>query len=267
MVTLDANPATGFEQNALFNEVLRFNLLGSNMELYQQYTMPANFEYVDLAPEEETPDLNDPMAFYLPYGITMLFYILIMTSASLLLNNVNKEKENRVMEVLLTSLKPVQLFTGKIIALGLAGLLQLVVWLGSAAVILKLGGSTLRLPEGFQLPPSLILFGVVFFVLGYAIYGSLMAGVGALVPNLKEASQATTMMIIPLIIPLMFFNALLQDPNGTLAVFLSLFPLTAPVAMMTRLATGITPPLASGCFCPYMPCASIFHCAQCFKFI
>jgi len=164
-----------------------------------------------------------------------------MMTASLLLNNVHKEKENRVMEVLLTSLKPLQLFTGKIIALGLAGLLQLVVWLGSAAVILKLGGSTLRLPEGFQLPPSLILFGVVFFVLGYAIYGSLMAGVGALVPNLKEASQATTMMIIPLIIPLMFFNALLQDPNGSLAVFLSLFPLTAPVAMMTRLATGITP--------------------------
>jgi len=241
IIRQDANPVTSFSQNAMFDEVLKFNLLNADPELYNAYNTPALYQYINLAPQTETRDKESPLALYLPYGITMLFYILIMMTASLLLNNVNKEKENRVMEVLLTSLKPVQLFTGKIIALGLAGLLQLVVWLGSAAVILKLGGSTLRLPEGFQLSPSLILFGVVFFVLGYAIYGSLMAGVGALVPNLKEASQATTMMIIPLIIPLMFFNALLQDPNGSLAVFLSLFPLTAPVAMMTRLATGIAP--------------------------
>ena len=241
IIRQDANPVTSFSQNNMFDEVLKFNLLNADPELYNAYNTPALYQYINLAPQTETRDKESPLALYLPYGITMLFYILIMMTASLLLNNVNKEKENRVMEVLLTSLKPVQLFTGKIIALGLVGLLQLVVWLGSAAVILKMGGTTLRLPEGFQFPPSLILFGVVFFVLGYAIYGSLMAGVGALVPNLKEASSATTMMIIPLIIPLMFFNALLQDPNGTLAVFLSFFPLTAPVAMMTRLATGITP--------------------------
>ena len=68
-----------------------------------------------------------------------------------------------------------------------------------------------------------------------------MAGVGALVPNLREASQATTVMIIPLIIPLIFISAIIGDPNGPLAVGLSLFPLTAPVTMMTRLAAGNVP--------------------------
>jgi ABC-2 type transport system permease protein len=81
----------------------------------------------------------------------------------------------------------------------------------------------------------------VFFILGYALYGSLMAGLGALVPNLKEASQATTVMIIPMLIPLVFVSALIGEPNGVIAVVLSLIPLTAPVAMMTRLAAGNVP--------------------------
>jgi ABC-2 type transport system permease protein len=68
-----------------------------------------------------------------------------------------------------------------------------------------------------------------------------MASVGALVPNLREASQATIVVVLPMIIPLMLISILIQDPNGALAIGLSLFPLTAPVAMMTRLAAGTVP--------------------------
>jgi len=81
----------------------------------------------------------------------------------------------------------------------------------------------------------------VYFLLGYAMYASLMAGLGAMVPNLREASQATCVVILPLIIPLFFINALIGQPGSTLSVVLSLFPLTSPVAMMTRLATGSVP--------------------------
>jgi ABC-2 type transport system permease protein len=77
---------------------------------------------------------------------------------------------------------------------------------------------------------------VVFFVLGYAMYASLMAAVGALVPNLREASQATFVVILPMIIPLLLISVLVEQPNGPLAVGMSLFPLTAPVTMMARLA-------------------------------
>jgi ABC-2 type transport system permease protein len=68
-----------------------------------------------------------------------------------------------------------------------------------------------------------------------------MAGLGALVPNMQEATQATTVMVIPMIIPLMFISSLINDSNGLLSVVLSLFPLTSPVAMMTRLAAGPVP--------------------------
>jgi ABC-2 type transport system permease protein len=82
---------------------------------------------------------------------------------------------------------------------------------------------------------------VLFFLLGYAVYASLMAAVGALVPNLREASQATFIVILPMIVPMMLVSVMVEQPNGALATGLSLFPLTAPVAMMARLAAGPVP--------------------------
>ncbi len=96
-------------------------------------------------------------------------------------------------------------------------------------------------PPTFNIPSNLIAWGVVFFLLGYSIYASLMAGAGALAPNAREASQLTFILIIPLIIPLFFISVLITDPNGLLAVIVSMFPFSAPVAMMTRLAAGNIP--------------------------
>jgi ABC-2 type transport system permease protein len=83
---------------------------------------------------------------------------------------------------------------------------------------------------------------LVFFLLGYAVYASLMAGLGALAPNLREASQVTFVIMLPLIIPLFFSSTVfMQDPNGPIATGFSLFPLSAPVAMMARLSAGGVP--------------------------
>ena len=145
------------------------------------------------------------------------------------------------MEILMVSITPTQMLAGKIIALGLVGLLQTVIWMGTGYGLLLLGKTSFNLSAAFQLPISMLIWGIVFFILGYALYASFMAGVGALVPNLREASQATTVMIIPLVIPLMLLNVLINDPNGTISTVLSLFPLTSPVTMMTRLSAGNVP--------------------------
>jgi ABC-2 type transport system permease protein len=162
-------------------------------------------------------------------------------SASYLLSSITKEKENRVLEILMVSLAPRQMLVGKMIALGLVGLLQMSLWIGTGYTLLRLSGRTFSLPAAFQLPLSFLLWGIVFFLLGYAVYASLMASLGALVPNLREASQATFVVILPLLVPLMLIGVLIEDPNGALATGLSLFPLTAPVVMMTRLAAGRVP--------------------------
>jgi ABC-2 type transport system permease protein len=133
------------------------------------------------------------------------------------------------------------MLTGKIIALGIAGLIQTIVWSGSGLLLLRFSTQNLALADAFQLPTSILFWGILFFIFGYAVYASLMAGVGALVPSMREASQLTTVVIIPLIIPLMFISLLIQTPNSTLSIVLSLFPLTSPVAMMTRLAATQVP--------------------------
>ena len=237
----DFNPLGGSLQSSSIDALMAYNLTGGNMDLYYRVQNPVNssIETIDsTAPER---DQSNPLTFFLPYAVTFLFYIVIITSASLLLNSITGEKQNRMMELLMTSITPRQMLTGKIIALGLAGLLQTVIWSGSGLLVLRYSGRNLALGSAFQLPASILLWGILFFLLGYAVYASLMAGIGALVPSMREASQLTTVVIIPLIIPLMFISMLIQTPDSTLSVILSLFPLTSPVAMMTRLAATQVP--------------------------
>jgi ABC-2 type transport system permease protein len=235
------NPLLGSGQSSLLEWILRVNLLKGNTQLATLVSDPT--QHANKVPLSPTPqrDENNMLTFFLPYGVTMLFYIIILSAASLLLSSVAKEKENRMMEILLVSVTPRQLLTGKIVALGLVGLLQTIVWVGTGRILLARGGTTFNLPIAFQLPPSFLFWGILFFLLGYAVYASLMAGLGALVPNLREATQATFVVIFPLIIPIFLLSILINDPNGPLATILSIFPLTAPVAMMTRLSAGIVP--------------------------
>jgi ABC-2 type transport system permease protein len=236
----DFNPLSGMDVSGYFNYVLNYNLVGGDAWLADRMGSP----YVlDKETTGTTParDENNPLSFFLPYAVTMLFYIMILASSSFMLNSVTSEKQNRVMEILMSSVTPMQMLTGKIIALGAVGLLQTLVWAGAGFTFLRMSGSALNIPVAFQIPASFLLWSVVFFLLGYFLYASLLSGVGALVPNLREASQATTMAVIPLVIPIMFLTPISESSNGTIAMVLSLFPLTSPVTMMTRLSIAPVP--------------------------
>jgi ABC-2 type transport system permease protein len=217
------------------------NLLGNDPEKLARASTPMEVEITPLFPETTPSPGDHPAAFYIPYATMMILYLAILMSASLLLNSVSNEKKNRVMEVLLLSVAPRQMLLGKITGLGVLGLLQTVIWLGTGYGLLRLGGNSLSLPAGLALPPSILVWGIAFFLLGYAVYASLMAGLGALVPNLREASQAVIIVIWPLLIPIFFLPVLIEKSHGVLATVLSIFPLTAPIAMMARLAKGALP--------------------------
>lgn len=224
-------------------ELLQYNLIGQDPEMYAAVSDPIrDVEMVNLAPESRPArDPNGPLTFFVPYIVMMVFFISIMGSSTMLLNSVAKEKENRILEILMVTASPHQILMGKIIGLGLVGLLQVVIWVASAILLMRMGGQTFVQLENFQLEPSLLGWGVVFFVLGYIVYASLMAGIGALVPSLRESSQATTIVTMPLIVPLFVISALIQSPNGGLSTALSLFPLTAPTTMMLRLSAANVP--------------------------
>jgi ABC-2 type transport system permease protein len=238
----DFNPlATSGDQSGLFQWVLQVNLAGGDMALANLVKGPQHVQDNSLAPIAQ-PDENNVLAFWAPYAVTLIFYFLIMGSASLLLSSITKEKENRIMEILLTSVTPRQLLTGKILGLGIVGFGQTLLWVGTVVILMNLSGRAFKLPSAISFPPSFLWWGLVFFLLGYAVYASLMAGLGALAPNLREASQVTFVIMLPLIIPLFFSSTVfMQDPNGPIATGFSLFPLSAPVAMMARLSAGGVP--------------------------
>ena len=238
-IPVNFSPLGSTGQSTLLGYILNYNMLGDDAQLANLVNGPKIItQSLSTAPQREQ---SNPLTFFLPYAATMLFYIIILSTASLLLNSVAKEKENRVMEILMLSVTPRQLLTGKIVGLGLVGLLQTIVWVGTGRILLAQGGEIFNLPVAFQLPASFLVWGAIFFLLGYAVYASLMAGLGALVPNLREATQATIVVIFPLIIPIFLISVLINEPNSLISIILSLVPFTSPVAMITRLSAGTVP--------------------------
>ena len=237
----DFNPLSAIQQSRALKETIRYNLLKDTPQLLSRINDPINLRYQSI---NQTParDPQDVTTYIVPYIIALVFFIVIFGSSSLLLNSVTEEKQSRVIEMLMTSLQPVQILTGKVIALGLAGLLQVAVWSAIGYSLLgSLGQSSSFLPSFGELSAGLIGWGLLYFFLGFAVYASLMAGLGALVTHLREASQVTLFLMMPLLAPLMLVSVLVTRPNDALAVVLSLFPLTAPVTMPMRLAIGEVP--------------------------
>ena len=228
-------------QSWVIRRVLTYNMLGADEDLIEVFWKPLKTEWIPLGDETQMTDQESYAPWAVSYAIMMVFYVVILMSSSLFLNSMNNERKNRVMEVLMVTIDPLQLFTGKMIALGITGLLQAIIWFGTVYAVLALFGRGLNLPPGFQLPVSILVWGIVFFVLGYAVFASLMGAIGALAPTPKEASQSVFIVIAPFIIPMMFNSILVEQPFSLFSVILSIFPLTASISMMTRLPSAAIP--------------------------
>ena len=193
-----------------------------------------------LAPETQN-DASNPLTFFVPFATMFIFFFLISMSSGYMLQSVANEKENRTVEVLLVSLRPRDLMLGKVIGLSAIALIQVVVWMGGGFLVLQRGQTMLAAFGNYSLPPGFLIWAILFFALGYILYASLMGAIGALSPSAREAGQYTFIVMLPLLLPLWLNFAFIQDSNGTLATALSLFPLTAPTSMMTRIAAGGVP--------------------------
>jgi len=240
----DSRPLTADGQEWRMVTTLFVNLLGGDEGLAQRVWNPVDLEVFDLGAAPQQGRLATNLwARYFPSLMAALFFAAFMISSTLLSESVAAEKENRTIEVLMLSVSPVQIFAGKVIGLGAAALLQTSVWLGTVFVLMKMGGQTLGTPAESPFPPSLLAWGLAFFLLGFALYASLMAGAGALVSRLKEVSQVSYLVLSPLMAGyIVGLLAPLSDASHkALPVVLSLFPPTAPVVMMMRLSAGPVP--------------------------
>lgn len=229
-------------QQDVLKDLINYNLLDADQERFLRFMNPTTFTFEYLNPETaDTRDQSDASTYWVPYAVTMFFYMIILISSGLMLSAVSKDKENKTIEVLLSSAKPLDLFIGKILAFGSLSLVQMVVWFGSLVVLAKIGKTTLPFLEAINIPTTVLVASVPFFIGGFLLYGSLMAGMGAIAPNLREGNQSTFVLSLPLIFTVMSINQLIETPFSTYTTFMTLFPFTSPVVMLTRLSVGPVP--------------------------
>lgn len=223
--------------------------------------------------EEKEHDAEVNQIFGMMCGI--IIYFIIIMFASQVLRGVLEEKSNRIVEVLISSVKPTQLLIGKIVGIALVGLTQLVIWIALSVAIL--GGIQLAAPNlfapdtvetlaetpGVNVPNTapvdvapdnifemiqnyfsvsfgtIILSFIFFFVVGYLIYSTLYAATGSVVDSESDSQQYTMPITIPLILAIVFVPTISTNPDGAMAFWLSMIPLTSPIAMMVRLPSGV----------------------------
>lgn len=181
-----------------------------------------------------------PGLILFPMLFAIVFVMATQITSGFLMSGLVEEKTNRVIEILVTSVTPMQLLAGKIIGLALLGLSQLALWVGIAIVIVEVGKDVPFL-SGITLQPDLVIIALVYFVVGYFMVASLMAALGIVAGSEQESRQLAVFVALPLFAPYFFLLAFFTEPNGTVAVILSLIPFTAPMAMIMRLGLTAVP--------------------------
>jgi ABC-2 type transport system permease protein len=190
---------------------------------------------------EKSVETKDVIRQWAPVAFVYLLWISIFSISQMLLTNTIEEKSSRIIEVLLSSVSPVELLAGKIAGMAATGLTMIGSWVlfifCAVKILPYLFGSSggVDLSALLRDPIYLASF-VVYFLLGYLFYASLLVGLGSVCNSLKEAQNLMQPIIILLLLPLMAMVPVGQDPNGTLARILSFFPPFTPFVMMNRSA-------------------------------
>jgi len=230
---------------AQMEDFLLANLLSGEVsdEVLERAQAPLLLMSTRLDPEtgEIIPAESELTAFAMPYVFALLFMMSLFFTSGYLLQGVSEEKENRLIEILLSSVSAKQLLSGKVIGLGAAGLMQIVVWLISAMALLAIASVFISLPEGLTIPIGLFIFGIIYFILGYLLFGILMATLGSIGSTARESSQWTGIIVMPAIIPLILIGLFIENPSHLIFTIFTLFPLTAPVAAIMKLSIGAFP--------------------------
>jgi len=175
--------------------------------------------------------------YIIPVVSIVIFFISVFISSSFLLQSVCEEKENRMIEILLSMVKPKTLIYGKIIGLSGVVLTQLVIWIVLCLVFSYLAINQFGIVLSFNIeniPLSIIPINIYFTFMGFLMFASIMVGVGSIGTNYKESQNLSSIFIILSVIPMYFITFLVSEPNGILARILSYFPLTAPMIFIVR---------------------------------
>ncbi len=223
--------------NTLLRAAVAYNLIDeANPRVIEPITQ-LNSVILDAPPaarHSPTLSLVVPLVFgFILLGATF-------AGGSYLMTSIAEEKENRIIEILASSLSPEQLMAGKIIGLGALALTQLLIWSGGAVALAIIAATQLGVIGEQGLSPAVLWIGLAVFVPTYFIIAGTLAAIGAAVSSVQEGQQLTGIVTLLSTLPLWFLPLLVRSPNGWLATIFSIIPYTAPITLVQRvLATAV----------------------------
>ena len=209
---------------------------------------------------------NSDLAFGLGYFNGFLIYMFVFIYGSFILQSVLDEKTSKVVEIIVSSIKPTQLMMGKVLGVGAVAFTQIFIWIILVTSIstftsMYFGINSYETTQIVQTEQDVnnskeivkgiydmfaavdikktVLIFLIYFLGGFFLYGAFFAAIGSAVDNLQDANQFTLPISLPIIASLMFMGIVLNNPEGNASFFLSMFPLTSPILMMARLAFGV----------------------------
>lgn len=228
----------------LGREILRQNIL-SGIATPEQAAIISGEIAVETQKYEGEEPAVDPMeefGTYLAPGLLVLvFFLLIILSANYFVMSVSEEKENRMIEIVLTIVKPLQLIFGKIIGLSGVALLQAAINIGLIIIAFSLFQDQVPVDTaGITVEYDLgrIALNIFYLATGFLLLGASMIAAGSVMPSAQEAGGLTSVFLLIAISPTWFFANILADPSGPLAIGTSYFPYTAPLILMMRNTLG-----------------------------
>jgi ABC-2 type transport system permease protein len=243
--TLERDLDVSDEVSTSLRDFLVNNLLAGQVdsEVIDRVTYPLSLNSITLDSDGQiSENQGGYTAFIVPYIFSVLLIASIFTSSGFLLQGLAEEKENRVMEILLSSVSPRQLITGKVLGLGAAGLFQIVIWLVSARFLADMASSTIGgMLSSLSVSMEFLVVGLIYFILGYLLFAIIMAGAGSIGATARESQQLSTAFILLAVVPFYFVVPIMENPDGIISQVFTLFPLTAPLTVIIRMGVADIP--------------------------
>lgn len=235
-------------------------------------SVKSNVSLTTVRADKDSEESNSSMFSYgVGIGMTFVLYMFLLIYGQMVMTSIIEEKGNRVLEVVVSSVKPAQLMMGKIVGVALVAVTQMVIWgillalmsayllpalmpadaMADIAAVQSGNFDSVSDPSSIEILQavgmlgdvshilSLIALMTVFLVFGFLLYSSIFAAVGSSVDNIQDASQLTSFAVFPIIFGLIFATVAATDPMGSIAFWMSMFPLTSPMVMVARIPFGI----------------------------
>ena len=227
------------------SDFLISNLLSDEVspQIIERTKSPVLMASIRLDENGEIAEGQDVFSSYvLPMVFVVIFMISIFFSSGTLFQSITEEKENRMIEILLSSVSTTQLLVGKVLGLGASGLIQVAVWFVTLEIFAEVASGTIPALSDLAIPASTLAWAVVYFILGYLLFAALYSGIGSIVPSAKEGQGLSVIVVLPAILPYYFSYFIISNPEGALSRALTFFPLTGPITAMIRIPiNGIAP--------------------------